>query len=88
MRPATILLGLGLLIACGAEAGATLAQAEPERPARHNVEDDALYLGPIGVMLEADYFRVPRQAGGGRVFPCRFRLQTEAQSTRFTQSCE
>jgi hypothetical protein len=82
-----MLPAFAVLLMLGASAAAKLAPVEREQAAP-DVGDNALYLGPIGAMLESDYFRVPRHAGGSRVFPCRFRLQVEAPGARVTQSCE
>jgi hypothetical protein len=53
------------------------------------VDDDALYLGPVGAMRESDYFRVPEPpAGAARIFPCRVRLHVIGRTPRFAQVCD
>jgi hypothetical protein len=83
-----VLLTSAVLLALCANAAAKLAPFDPE-PQRSTMTDDALYLGPIGAMMESDYFNVPRaRAGDSRVFPCRPRLQAQSHSTQIVQTCE
>lgn len=81
-----------LLAAAVLAALATNATAKPslfESKAAVAIADfDALYLGPVGAMLESDYFRVPEPpAGAGRIFPCRVRLHAIGRTPRFAQTC-
>jgi hypothetical protein len=61
-------------------------EAKPAPPAV--VDDNALYLGPAGAMLESSYFGVQQPAGAGRVFPCRVRLHAIDRQLRFAQVCD
>jgi len=51
------------------------------------VEDAVLYGGPVGALLESDYFRKPRRASGG-VSVCRLHLFFSSEPFRFAPSCE
>jgi len=76
-----------MLIALGAGAAAKPSPYAPP-PLRPAHSEDALYLGPAGAMLEADYFRAPPpQFGARRVFPCQFHLHVE-RASRLVQSCD
>ena len=72
---------LALLVAFAA--GAAAKTSPVERPAEAaRIDDGAIYLGPAGVMLEQDYFNVPRpQAGATRIFPCSFHLRATRGTT-------
>jgi hypothetical protein len=79
---------LALLAAFATSATAKPSLFEP-RAAMPAVEDDALYLGPVGAMLESDYFRGPEpQAGAGRIFRCRARRHADGSSPRFARACD
>jgi hypothetical protein len=69
------------------------AQAAPSRltaPRLSSIAaDSAIYLGPSGAMLEADYFRAPRpRYGASRIFPCRLHLRIAESTRRIVQSCD
>ena len=71
----------------------TIATAKPSpfepRVATIAADDDALYLGPVGAMLESNYFRAPEPpAGASRIFPCRVRLRPIGRTPRFAQACD
>ena len=52
-------------------------------------DESALYLGPVGALVEADYFRVPEPTyGTTRIFPCRLRLHIAERDHHVVQSCE
>ena len=83
-----ILLACAALLALGASAAAKLAPVEPPR-ADAVILEDALYLGPIGALVESDYFNVRQSpAGGSRVFPCRPRLHGQPRTAAFAQVCD
>jgi hypothetical protein len=51
-------------------------------------DDTAIYLGPSGAMLEADYFNMPRpRSGPTRIFPCQMHLRAE-RAQQIVQSCD
>jgi hypothetical protein len=82
------LLALAVLAALATIATANPSPFEPSA-ATTAADDDALYLGPVGAMLESDYFRAPEPpAGASRVFPCRVRLQPIGRTPRFAQACD
>jgi hypothetical protein len=85
MRP---LLILALLTGFAATAAAKTSPAE--RPAAGpRIDDGAIYLGPAGVLLEQDYFNLPRpQAGATRIFPCSFHLRATRGTTLVMQICD
>lgn len=52
-------------------------------------DDNVLYLGPAGAMLESDYFGAPQSlTGANRIFPCRVKLQAAERRTSFAQVCD
>jgi hypothetical protein len=65
--------------------GSALAMPSPYgtgRPAPA-INDSAIYLGPAGALLEADYFHAPQpRYGARRLFPCRPRLHIVAGTRR------
>ena len=82
------LLMLGGLIAF---AGNALAIPSPYATGRPSpaVTESAIYLGPAGALLEADYFHAPQpRYGARRLFPCRPRLHIFVATHGFEQSCE
>ena len=86
-----VLLAVAMLAALATSAAAMPSPFEPKAAARllRRVDDDALYLGPVGAMLESDYFRAPEPpAGAGRIFPCRVRLHVFGRPPRFAQACD
>jgi hypothetical protein len=83
-----VLLAVAMLAALATSAAAMPSPFEP-KAAVSAVDDDALYLGPVGAMLESDYFRAPEPpAGAGRIFPCRVRLHVFGRPPRFAQACD
>jgi hypothetical protein len=83
-----VLFALAVLVAFATSAAATPSPFEP-RPAAPAIDDSPLYLGPVGAMLESDYFRAPQPpAGAGRIFPCRLRLHAISREPRFAQVCD
>jgi hypothetical protein len=83
------LLILSLLCALATTATAMPSPLEPKKPGLAMVDEDALYLGPVGAMLESDYFGVPRPPiGAARIFPCRLRLQAEDRDHIVAQICD
>jgi hypothetical protein len=79
---------LAIFFALATAAAATPSPFEPKLPVQIT-DDSALYLGPSGATLEADYFGIPRPTiGAMRVFPCRLRLQPVVQDSRFAQICD
>ncbi len=83
-----VLLALAAIATLATSAAAIPSPFE-SRVAAPAVDDDALYLGPVGAMLESDYFRVPEPpAGAGRIFPCRVRLRPIGRTPRFAQACD
>ena len=80
-------LAIATLIAICAGAKAAPSPLTP-RPASI-AADSAIYLGPTGAMLEADYFRAPRpRYGESRIFPCRAHLRIAVVTRRIVQSCD
>jgi hypothetical protein len=74
-------------LATGAGAAPSPYDLKPDGPAV--ADENALYLGPVGAMLESNYFGVPQPtAGTGRVFPCRIRLHPIGNPPRFAQVCD
>jgi len=51
------------------------------------VEDAVLYGGPVGALLESDYFRKPRPASGS-VSVCRLHLFFSSEPFRFAHFCD
>jgi hypothetical protein len=62
----------------------------PARMAPSPAADTAIVLEPVGAMLESGYFHAPRQPAFSpvRLFPCRPRLHTAAQTHRIEQICD
>jgi opacity protein-like surface antigen len=84
-----IMLALAVLAALATSAAAKPSLFEPRAAAPAVDDESVLYLGPVGAMLESDYFRVPQPpAGAGRVFPCRVRLHAIGRKPGFTQACD
>jgi hypothetical protein len=89
MRTLLILAGwiAGLIVF----AGGAVATPSPYKTGRAApaANDSAIYLGPAGALLEADYFRAPQpRYGARRLFPCRLRLHIVAGMRGVEQSCE
>ena len=81
-------LAIALLIAlCAGAKAAPSPLAAPRLPSV--TADSAIYLGPTGAILEADYFRTPQpRYGASRVFPCRLHLRFAESTRRIVQSCD
>ena len=84
-------LAIALLIALCA--GAKAAPSPLAAPRLASIAaDSAIYLGPSGAMLEADYFRAPTphngDYGASRIFPCRVHLRVAESNRRIVQSCD
>ena len=81
-----VLLVIATMIVC-----ATSATANPSpypAPPPTFTSTDAIYLGPSGILLEADYFGVPRpRYGAARIFPCQSRLHADNLRAAL-QSCD
>ena len=72
-------------------AGSALARPSPYGAARPApaINDNVIYLGPAGALLETDYFHaVQPRYGARRLFPCRPRLHLVARTRGVEQSCE
>jgi hypothetical protein len=83
------LIGLAMLVAIETMAVAKPSPFELRASTQNHGDQQLLYLGPAGAMLEADYFGLPRPlAGSPRVFPCSLRLQPIAQGSRFARVCD
>jgi hypothetical protein len=81
-------LAIALSIALCAGAKAAPSPLPAPRPASV-ATDSAIYLGPTGAMLEADYFRAPQPRDGiSRIFPCRIHLRVAESTRRIVQSCD
>ena len=50
-------------------------------------DDAVMYPGPVGAMLEANYFRAPPADASG-IAQCRLRLYFSNQPLRLARSCE
>jgi hypothetical protein len=82
-----ILLAMAVLAALVTGAAAKPSPFAP-RTAAPAPEDNALYLQPVGAILESDYFRAPEPHGTERIFRCRLRLHTTGRTRRFAQACD
>lgn len=81
-------VAVALLIVLCAGAKAAPSPLPVPRPASMTA-DSALYLGPTGVLLEADYFRPPLPRHGvSRIFPCRLHLRIAQSTRRIVQACD
>jgi hypothetical protein len=82
-----VLTFVGLIVFAGiARTMPSPYQAARPAPA---INDSAIYLGPAGTLLEADYFHAPQpRYGARRLFPCRPRLHLVARTHGVEQSCE
>ena len=70
LRLAIAVLVAPLLALCAGAKAAPSPLAAP--PLASLAADSAIYLGPSGAMLEADYFHAPKpRYGVSRIFPCR-----------------
>jgi hypothetical protein len=80
------LLALTLLVVFGAAVQAKPAPVE-RQPKVLAPEDSAMVTGPIGAMLESDYFRAPQTPSAAtRVFPCRLQLRV-FDKTQLARAC-
>jgi hypothetical protein len=83
-----MLLTLAGLIVLSGSASALPSPYAISRPSTA-INDSAIYLGPAGALLEADYFHAPQpRYGAGRLFPCQLRLHTIEYTRRVGQSCD
>ena len=87
MKP---LLAWAMVLTVGAVLhGAAEAKPAPVAPPRLTLAPDeyGLSVGPVGAVLESDYFRAPQTSvASQRVFPCRLHLQV-FDKTQLAQSC-
>ena len=83
--PMKTLTTFAVLLALGATAQAKLTPNDKVPSASRPVEDAVMYGGPIGAMLETNYFRDARSAFGG-VSSCR--LRQYFTEPRFARPCE
>lgn len=83
-------LSLAIAILTALCAGAKAAPSPLAAPLLASIAaDSAIYLGPTGVMLEADYFRAPQpRYGANRIFPCRMHLRIAEPTRRIAQFCD
>jgi hypothetical protein len=83
------LLAVAAWLALMAGAGA-VPSPYPARMPSSPAADTAIVLEPVGAMLESDYFHAPRQPAFSpvRLFPCRPRLHTAAQTHHIEQVCD
>ena len=80
---------LAVLLALCGTAAAKPAPVERDLAAPLVVEDSVMYPGPIGAMLESDYFRAPQpQAASNRDFSCHLRMFFSKRPMTLTQTCE
>ena len=80
------LTAFAMLLALGATAQAKFAPFEGAAIAIASHEM-AIAIGPVGALLEADYFRAPQSPiATERIFPCRLR-HIVFDKTRLAQSC-
>ncbi len=89
-RPAQILAllaALPLLWLVPAAQAKTVANDPIPAPSSNTVEDAVLYAGPIGAMLESDYFRAPHVQSGNKSL-CRLHLYFSNQPFRLARSCD
>lgn len=83
MKPA---LAVALLLMLQAAAHATYAPVPPQR-LTSPPDESAMLVGPVGAMLESDYFRAPpAPTAARRIFPCRLQLSV-FDKTRLAKSC-
>jgi hypothetical protein len=84
------LIALVVLLALGTAAQARLTPNDTiaTAPSAAAGDDAVMYPGPIGAMLEANYFRAPQPSadsnGGAQ---CRLRLYFSDQPFRLARSC-
>jgi hypothetical protein len=50
-------------------------------------EDAVLYAGPVGALLEADYFSTPRKVSNARSL-CRLHVYFSSEPFRLARSCD
>lgn len=82
----SILAGMMLLLAVCTSAMAKPTPVEPVR-LTYAPDETGISVGPVGALLESDYFRAPRQpASAGHPFPCRLQLHV-FEKTQLAQSC-
>ena len=70
--------------------GTAQAKLTPLTPAEPTRTPDvwAIYLGPIGAMLESDYFRAPHGTFKSRqIRPCRLHRHENGDELRLAYSC-
>jgi hypothetical protein len=83
----TVMLGTTLLLTLSVTAQAAYAPVEMPRPTPP-ADESAMYVGPAGAMLEADYFRAPPQhqrSSDSNVCRVQLRLFDKMQ---LAQSCD
>jgi hypothetical protein len=81
-------LAIALLVAFCAGARA-MPSPSPAPPIASLAADSAIYRGPSGAMLEADYFRAPKpRYGVSHIFPCHLHLRIAESTRRIVQSCD
>ena len=81
----------GLVLTAGLIAAGQAAQAKLtpfERQPRSSTTNvfAAMYLGPIGAMLERDYFQAPQPKSAQQIFPCTAHVVVFVK-TRLAQAC-
>jgi hypothetical protein len=82
-----VVLGVALLLTLSVAAHANYAPVETPRPTAPP-DDSAMFVGPAGAMLEANYFRAPPpQQRSSHSNVCRVQLRL-FDKTQLAQSCD
>jgi len=82
------LIAFAVLLAFGQAAQAKVAPDDAVLTTPSAAANDAvMYSGPIGAMLEANYFRTPRVVSTGNSL-CRLHLYFSSEPFRLARSCD
>jgi hypothetical protein len=88
IRPLLLGAALALLWLAPAAKAKTVADDQVPTPSSTTAEDAVLYAGPIGAMLESDYFRAPHAQANSDKGVCRLQLYFSNQPFRLARTCE
>ncbi len=86
-KPLFLVAAVALLLAPAVHAR-TVANERVTAPSSTAAEDAVLYAGPIGAMLESNYFRAQHAQSANDKSLCRLHLYFSEQPFKLARSCE